>query len=211
MALAPEAPAAGTYDRRVLGRWKKNQGSAVPVADRPVAERPGAKNRPTTKRSLAEAANKRPLVPSNRKAAAGDARQAAKAERMKVRQAMVTGDERHLPPRDKGPVRRFVRDYVDARRNVGEYFLIVALAVVFISFFQTPEIQLVSTAMLWATVLFCFADGFILSRQLKKALHTRFTDDELASGIVRYGVLRAFQIRRTRLPKPMVARGEYPT
>jgi hypothetical protein len=193
----------------VFGRGKKSE----PVAT-PVAERPGAKNRPTPRRSLAEAANKRPLVPGKGKggkAANGSSRQAAKAERMKIREAMVTGDDRHLPPRDKGPVRRFVRDYVDARRNVGEYFLIVALAVVFISFFQTPQIQLISTALLWATVLFCFADGFILSRQLKRALHAKFDDDQLPSGIVRYGVLRAFQIRRTRLPKPMVSRGQYPT
>ena len=191
----------------MFGRRKK---SLEPAATT-VAERPGAKNRPTPKRSKAEAANRRPLVPSNRKAASGDAKQAARAERSKVREAMVTGDDRYLPPRDKGPVRRFARDYVDARRNVGEYFLIVALAVVVISFVQTAQLQLLSTAMLWLTVLLCFGDGFVLSRQLKKRLHAKFTEEQLPSGIVRYGVLRAFQIRRTRLPKPMVARGEYPT
>ena len=190
----------------MLGRWKK---PAEPVVA-PVAERPGAKNKPTPTRSSAEQANRRPLVPSNRKAASSQSREAAKAERMKVREAMVTGDERHLPPRDKGPVRRFVRDYVDARFNVGEYFLVVALVVVFISFFQSAQLQLVSTAMLWLTVVFCLGDGFLLSRRLSARLHEKFTDDQLPSGVVRYGLLRAFQIRRTRLPKPMVRRGEHP-
>lgn len=176
----------------------------------PFDERPGAKNRPTPKRASAEAANKRPLVPSDRKKASGAAREAARAERLKVRQAMVTGDERHLPLRDKGPVRRFVRDYVDARLNVGEYFLVVALAVVFISFFQSPQLQLLSTALLWLTVVLCLGDAYLLSRRLGRALHERFDDSELPRGVVRYGVLRAFQIRRTRLPKPMVSRGQHP-
>ena len=191
----------------MLGRRKKTPETTVI----PVEDRPGAKNRPTQRRSTAEAANKKPLVPSDRKKASSASREAARAERMKVRQAMVTGDERHLPARDKGPVRRFVRDYVDARRNVGEYFLIVALAVVFLGFFQgAPQLQLLSTVLLWLTVLFCFADGYLLSRRLDRALHAKFDDTELERGVVRYGVLRAFQIRRTRLPKPMVARGEYP-
>ena len=177
----------------------------------PVADRPGAKNKPTPKRSSAEAANRRPLVPKDRKAAKGKSRDAVRAERMKVREAMVTGDERHLPVRDKGPIRRFVRDYIDARRNVGEYFLIVALVVVVIGFIPSRETQLVSSALLWLTVVGCFTDGYLLSRRLSKRLHERFSDDELPKGVVRYGVLRAFQLRRTRLPKPMVARGEYPT
>ena len=33
----------------------------------------------------------------------------------KQREALANGDERYLPARDKGPVRRFVRDYVDSR------------------------------------------------------------------------------------------------
>lgn len=190
----------------MFGRRKKTPETSAVV----VQDRLGAKNRPTPRRSTAQAANKRPLVPSDRKKASGAAREAAREERLKVRQAMVTGDERHLPPRDKGPVRRFVRDYVDSRRNVGEYFLVVALAVVFISFFQSPQLQLLSTALLWLTVVLCLGDGYLLSRRLSAALHERFDDSQLPRGVVRYGVLRAFQIRRTRLPKPMVDRGQHP-
>ena len=36
---------------------------------------------------------------------------------------MKTGDERYLPARDKGPVRRFVRDWIDARLCVAEMLL----------------------------------------------------------------------------------------
>ena len=56
----------------------------------------------------------------------------------------------------------------------------------------------------------CVVDGFLLSRKLKRRLVDKFGEDQLPAGVVRYGVLRAFQLRRTRLPKPMVGRGQYP-
>lgn len=182
-----------------------------PETPAPRPERPGAKNRPTPRRSQAEAARKRPLVPTDRKAAAKSARDEARLARMKVREAMLTGDERYLPARDKGPVKRFVRDVVDARWNAGEFFLIVAMVVVVLTLSPNPQLRLVSTLVLWATVLLCLLDGYVLSRQLRKRLRAKFGDEGLQGGVVRYGVLRAFQIRRTRLPKPMVRRGEYPT
>ena len=57
----------------VLGR-KKAAEPAVTVQDR--VERAGAKNRPTPSRREQEAARKRPLVPTDRKAAAKSAREA---------------------------------------------------------------------------------------------------------------------------------------
>ena len=37
---------------------------------------------------------------------------------------MARGDDAYLPTRDRGPVRKLVRDVVDARRNVGSFFLV---------------------------------------------------------------------------------------
>jgi hypothetical protein len=190
----------------VFGRRKQDQ--TLPAPQQPVKN--GGKNRPTPRRNQQEARNKRPLVPSDRKLAARQAREASRTERLRARQAMMTGDDRYLPPRDKGPVRRYVRDFVDARWNVGEFFLIVAFVVVFLTFIQDPVIQLVGTGILWLTVIACVVDGFLLSRKLKRRLVDKFGEDQLPAGVVRYGVLRAFQLRRTRLPKPMVGRGQYP-
>jgi hypothetical protein len=175
------------------------------------ATKPGGKNRPTPTRREREAANRRPLVPNDRKNAAKAAREQARQERLRTREALVTGDERHLPLRDRGPVKRFARDYVDARWNAGEFFLFVALIVVAFSFFATPEAQLITSALLWTTILACFADGWLLARKLRAAVVAKFGEDALAEKPVRYGVLRAFQIRRTRLPRPRVSRGQYPT
>ena len=96
-------------------------------------QREGAKNRPTPKRRDQEAARKRPLVQNNPRELKRMDRAKRREESAKMRQAMVTGDEKHLPPRDKGPVRRFVRDSVDARFNLGEWLLPLMLAVLALS------------------------------------------------------------------------------
>lgn len=184
-----------------------------------VPDRPGAKNRPTPKRREVEAARKRPLVVTDRKAAAKADRSKVREERLKQREALVTGDEAHLPLRDKGPQRRFVRDVVDARWNLGEWYLVLALVAVVLVLIppmlglnQTLMFQLQtwSTLVLWGTVLLCVFDAYLLSRVIKRKMRERFGDDVQTRGHVSYGVLRAFQIRRWRLPKPQVARGQAP-
>ena len=47
---------------------------------------------------------------------------------------MQTGDERNMPAKDRGPVRRFIRDADDARWNLGEFFLPVAAIFLVIQF-----------------------------------------------------------------------------
>jgi len=176
-----------------------------------VEVRPGSKGRPTPKRAEAEARNRRPLVP-DRSTARKSQRQANANLREKQRQALISGDEKAMPPRDRGPVRRWARDYVDARWNIGEFFLPVALVVVIAVLFvgDNALFAFYTIIALYAIVLVSVIDAIILGRFLKKGLRSRFGEDKIPSGTVMYGVMRAFQIRRTRLPKPKVGRGEYP-
>jgi Protein of unknown function (DUF3043) len=175
---------------------------------------PGAngKGRPTPKRNVAQAANKRPLVPNDRRAAAKAARARAREDRAREYQAMQTGDEKFLPPRDKGPVKRYVRDYVDARWNLGEFFLPVAFLFIIVNFAVTavPELAIVVLLALYGIVLLTILDAFVLWRGLKKRLVEKFgTPDpdgrqrfDVPRGTLMYAVMRAFQIRRSRLPRP---------
>ena len=190
----------------MFGR-KKDEKPASPVQERPHRE--GAKNRPTPKRRDQEAARKRPLVTNDRKAAKSADREARREASMKMREAMVTGDEKHLPPRDKGPVRRFVRDSVDVRFNLGEWLLPLMLGVLVLSLFAAP----------WATYAFlgvyllifvAILDAVLLWRRTKKKILERFGADTETRGLAMYTVMRCFQIRRTRMPKPMVERGGAP-
>src|SRR5690625_6216887 len=87
------------------------------------------------KRAEANARNRRPLFPKNRGTARKSQRQVNASIRERQRQALLSGDERGMPVRDRGPVRRWVRDYVDARWNIGECFLPGALVVVVATLF----------------------------------------------------------------------------
>ena len=82
----------------------------------PTHEKVGGKGRPTPSRKEAEAAARaRAKVPRTRKEQAAAQRAARGDASRKMREAIKTGDERYLPSRDRGPVRRFIRDFVDSR------------------------------------------------------------------------------------------------
>ncbi|MFB2571569.1 DUF3043 domain-containing protein [Micrococcus sp. IITD107] len=174
--------------------------------DRP--DRSQGKNAPTPTRREREAARKRPLVPDDRKAARQAARQAEAMERGKMRLALETGDERHMPVRDRGPQKRWTRDYVDARTGIAEWLMIVVLVYVLLAFIPVPELQLILTFSLWGLVVLVILEGILLSRTLKRKLAEKF--GEVEKGVAWYGVMRALQLRRLRLPKPQVKRGQYP-
>jgi len=128
-----------------------------------------------------------------------------------MRQALDTGDERFLPVRDKGPQKRFTRDFVDARFNLGEYLMFGALLFVVVSFVIPQASDALSYVLIgfWVMFLAVFVDVFILSRKLRKALTRKF--GEVERGTVWYGSMRSLQFRKLRLPKPLVKRGEYPS
>ena len=116
---------------------------------------------------------------------------------------MQTGDERYMPARDKGPVKRYVRDYVDARWNLGEFFLPVALVFIVLTFVFSQNLNMATIIIfvLYGIVLITIIDAFIMWRSLKKRLVAKFGPDS-PKGNAMYAVMRAFQLRRARLPKP---------
>jgi hypothetical protein len=193
----------------VFGRSKTRDEQPTDTVVSPP--RDGAKNRPTPKRRDQEAARKRPLVVTDRKAAREVDRLKRREAQLKQRQAMVTGDDAHLPPRDKGPVRRYIRDYVDARWNVGEFVLPVMLVVLALSFIRIPVIFATVSIAVYVLILATVVDGLILWRGLKKRLVAKFGADRLGRGQAMYAAMRAIQLRRSRMPRPLVRRGEYPS
>lgn len=173
--------------------------------------RDGAKNRPTPKRRDQEAANKRPLVVTDRKAAREVERTNRRQAQLKQREAMVTGDDANLPARDKGPVKRYVRDYVDARWNLGEFMLPVMLVVLALSFIRSPLVFAFVSMGVYALLLVAIVDGFLMWRRLKKRLLAKFGADQTVRGLAMYAAMRSFQLRRSRMPRPQVKRGQYPS
>jgi hypothetical protein len=195
--------------KATFGRKKQaSEASAPPPKEHEYRE--GAKNRPTPKRKEQEAARKRPLVQTDRKAARRQAREERRKAAAIQHQAMLSGDESHLPARDRGPVRRYIRDYVDARWNVGEWLLPIMLVTLLVSYLRPNQTTLAITMMLYLLVIFAIGDAFLTWRRIKGRLSEKYSDAELRGGGF-YTFMRSFQLRRWRMPRPQVARGQFPS
>ncbi len=194
---------------RVFGRSKTTNEQLTDDALHP--QRDGAKNRPTPKRKDQEAARRQPLVVADRKQAKKLDRASRNQQLAKTRQAMLTGDDSGLPARDKGPVRRYMRDHIDARRNLAEFMLPVMLIVLALSFMRTSTILFFVTILTDGILLTAVLDTFVMYRRLRKKLVAKFGEEAArAKGNGMYAAMRAFQMRRSRMPRPMVKRGEFP-
>jgi hypothetical protein len=163
------------------------------------------KGRPTPKRSEARNA-RRKATPRNAKEAAEVRRQRQRSERQLARQALVSGDERHLPGRDAGPERRLARDIVDSRFTYGQVFfglIFVTFAVALVPNHLVGEVGNFG-ALISLTVM--VIDGARNGRKAKVAVAEKYGAKN-ALGISSYAFMRALLPRRFRRPPPKVGRG----
>lgn len=167
------------------------------------------KGRPTPSRKEAQAAKAQPLVGSRDKASSKLHRQKAAEARERARIGMAQGDERYLPARDKGPQRRYIRDYVDARISIGE-FLIPLMLIALLLTFLPGDVQVISIAAVWIFLLFAVVDAVILGMTLKNKLAAKFGVSNVQPGFRWYAAMRALQFRMLRMPKPQVKRLKFP-
>ena len=174
----------------------------------PEQKSPQKKGRPTPKRKDAELARKvSSLAPARSKEEKARQKSAARSARMAQRAAYLRGDENALPSRDRGPVKRFVRNYVDSRRSIGEYFLPVIGVVLIVSLIPVAAAAVIGVVLMYTVLFASVIDGVLLGRKIKREVSTRFPD-ESPKGLGMYGWLRSTQMRRMRAPKPGVAVGE---
>lgn len=187
----------------------------------------GPKGRPTPKRSEARrSAKKGPVVPAPMTAAEARARRKSlsgpklsRAERRAERTArrarmserrdrMMAGEEAYLLPRDQGPIRRYVRDVVDARRfSLLGLFMPSALALLFVMF-AVPQLQLYMSPAMLVLMALMTLDGIMLGRKVSRRVDAKFpnnTESRWKLGL--YAAGRASQMRRMRAPRPQVERG----
>jgi hypothetical protein len=173
-----------------------------------VAPKPDGKGRPTPSRREAEAAARaRAKVPRNRKEQARAQRAARSESSQTVRAAMKAGDERYYLPRDKGPVRRFIRDFVDSRFSFIELMIPLLIVTMVMGYSGNARLAEIGNTILMGTLLLVILDMFMLRRKLRRELTRRFPDEPL-KGTTYYGVTRALQMKFMRLPKAKVKIGQ---
>ena len=134
---------------------------------------------------------------------------------------MITGDERYLPARDKGHIRRYIRDYIDARYSIGELFMPSAILLLLITVgfsairgSQAPNLLafyiMVGIYLLFFAAIF---DALICWRLVRRRLYAKFGEERVRGEgmIIWYVFARCMNLRRWRQPAPQVARREYPS
>lgn len=190
--------------------FRKSQPTQTPAApDEPITPS-GKKAQPTPKRKEQEAANKRGLV-VDVKSDAKQRRAKDRARREMEYSALRTGDERNMPIEHRGPEKRFVRDYIDARTSIGEFLLPFSLLFVLLSIIPAlGDLGFVVILAFYVIVLMAGVETWLMLRRLKKQLIAKFGENGIPRGFTFYAISRSLNVRRFRTPKPKVKRGEYP-
>ncbi len=186
--------------------FRRSKSDSEVVTAAPVKE--GGKGRPTPSRKEAEAAAKvRAKVPRTRKEMMAAQRLDKSESNQHIRARMKAGDEKYLLPRDKGPLRRFIRDFVDSRISFIELLIPLLIVTMVLGYSGNQTARGWGNAILMGTVLLVIVDMFSLRRRLRRQLAVRFPD-EPTKGTTYYAVTRALQMKFMRLPKAQVKIGQ---
>lgn len=166
---------------------------------------PGGKGRATPSRREREAANRRPIVVADRKAARRTSKTREAETRERARIGLANGEERYLPLRDKGPQRKFARDWIDSQWTIGE-FLIPVFVVFFVATLLIPAATWLFFP-LYGYLALTIVDGLVRAGVIRRRIAQKLGDrSKVERGLNLYIVMRSAQFRNLRVPKPQVRR-----
>lgn len=196
--------------------FNRSRASASTPEEAPTPEAPASrtappKGRPTPTRREAELARKQALrTPTDARGARKAARAREREAKAANRAALMAGDEKRLPARDQGPVRAYIRDFVDSRFTIAEFFIFIALAVLLLGFIPNQLVQSLISLGWFLLVAIIVVDSFLIMWKLNRQLKAQFPDKADRKGSTFYAIMRTLQLRRLRLPPPRVRRGGEP-
>lgn len=151
-----------------------------------------------TRREAEEAAKAR---------AKGNTGRARKLTGAQVRQGMKTGDDRLLLERDRGPVRRFIRDYVDCRFSITELMIPILTITLIMGYSGNESLLRASNGIMFGTLLVVAYDVLMLRRRVRREITQRFPEEPM-KGHLHYALVRLLQLRFLRRPKSQVKVGQ---
>jgi Protein of unknown function (DUF3043) len=185
----------------VLEEDPQDQDSASEAPPRPGLT--AAKGRPTPKRSEAERKRRQPFTA----APSQQSRGRDSGDRARRQEAMKRGEEWALLPKDKGPVRKLVRDYVDARRGISEYYMFALIFFAVLLFIPALRGATVLIYVVWALLLVMVVESVLVGNRVIRLARQRFPG-ESTRGLWWYAASRGAMIRRMRIPAPQVKPGD---
>ncbi len=190
ISTEPEPPVVGKG--RPTPKRREAEGRRGPVAPPPKTQREAVKR----SRSQAKSMTK-------------EERRAASADR---REKMARGD--YLLPRDRGKVREYARDLVDARRHIAGLLLPLAVLSFVILLVPVPLLQAYGPLVLLIAIMAAIIDSIFFGRQMVRKVRAKYPNGDdsglstKGSAIGFYAFNRACLPRRWRVPKPRVQVGQ---
>lgn len=171
-------------------------------------QEPQGKKGPTPSRREREAANRRPLVPEDRKEAKREMQAKMRAQQAEAREGMARGDDRYLRESDRGPQKRFLRDYIDARFSLGELLLPLMFLVIFVTFVPNQQAGVWAMGFIWVFLAVAIIEAIVVANIVKKRIAEVVGPTKVEKGIMLGTITRIMQLRMLRMPKSRVKRGE---
>jgi hypothetical protein len=190
----------------VFSRREKSATTTTQVVDEPGGT---GKGHATPKRRDAERERReRVKGPTDPKAARKADRDRRFADRKVQNEGMMRGDERYLQKRDLGPRRRYIREWVDARRTAAEMFLPAAGVILVLGFLGSSRAVQSLAELIWMLLAgSILVDSTIWTIKLRKELRAKYPN-EPRRGDIAYALLRAMLVRRMRTPRPSAPRAK---
>ncbi|MGN6162314.1 MAG: DUF3043 domain-containing protein, partial [Marmoricola sp.] len=111
--------------------------------------------------------------------------------------------------RDQGPVKRFVRDWVDARVSLLEFIIPLAVIMIILGFSRQQGLRNLAAILELFIMLMLVVEGSWIAFRLRRAVQTQFPGDR-TKRLTSYAIMRAMNVRFLRMPKPQVGPGGKP-
>ena len=171
--------------------------------DKESVTKSSGKGRPTPTRKEREAANLKPLVGKKSKEAMVAARAKQREDRLKVRQAMLSGEEKYLLGRDRGPQRRLARDVIDNRYTLIEGLMPLMVLFLLITSATSDSVKNIITLVMIIALITVTIEVSLLHSIIKSRVKEKLgADTKLQKGTWFYTFTRGMQPRPLRIPKP---------
>lgn len=191
----PAKPASATDKKGKPTPKRPNQSKARPPAKPPMTAK---EKREALKKSG-------PLTKEQKRQAKADLR----AERARIAEGQWKGDplfDKYHLPRDRGPERLLVRDIVDSRWSIGQYYMFGAFAILILSTSGSVQLQSYLFIALLALTAVIVLESVLLARRVGRIVFKRFPKTEQRKrGLYWYAIQRSIMPRSMRNPRPRMS------
>ncbi|GAB3226005.1 DUF3043 domain-containing protein [Glycomyces halotolerans] len=188
--VTPE-PAAATQKKGKPTPKRPKQAKARPPANPPMTYKEKRKQAKTEGTKLTK---------EQKRQAKADLRR----ERARIAEGQWKGDplfDKYHLPRDRGPERLLVRDIVDSRRTVAQYFFALTMALLLATNIFPYAMGYLMLA--WIAMMLGFTiDSVFLCRKVKRLVNKRFPKPgRKFGGLYWYAIQRSIMFRSMRTPR----------